>query len=234
MINFLFLISSFRQCFLQSWTKKIIIKLPSLLYLHYIFSFYVPPQTVNLQPVFKFDSTFPSDTPSLCYMCVCVPLCSHCILSPCWFCQFCLLAACTSFSFGTYKSHVPVPVSCHFRWWPGWCHVNDWRPWSPHTSCCSSCAPCWSWALFTTPPGSYIYTYGARRLVSDISSLFSNIDSSPDHPSVIVPFWNLYVIEQMCLTPVSVLPLCADCQLTLRLFQSVFFWFYSRVSLLNR
>lgn len=74
------------------------------------------------------------------------------------------------FSFGLYKCSVPLP-SCHFRWWPGWCHVNDWRQWSPHTSCCSSCAPCWSWALFTTPPGSYIYTYGARRLVSDISGL---------------------------------------------------------------
>lgn len=136
--------------------------LPTLYFLLFANNFQ---SSTYLQPVLNFDSTLflSSLTPCLRVLFFPLTIC-HClvIVFPCcWQMHF---------SFGLYKCSVPLP-SCHFRWWPGWCHVNDWRQWSPHTSCCSSCAPCWSWALFTTPPGSYIYTYGARRLVSDISGL---------------------------------------------------------------
>lgn len=161
---------------------------------------------------------------SVCYRLVVLSVLSPC----CWQMRV---------SLGVCKCHVPVP-SRLFRWWPGWCHVNDWRPWSPHTSCCSSCVPCWSWALFTTPPGSYIYTYGVRSLVSDVSSLtVCNIYSSPDHSSLIAHnTFETYTCFLSVLLSKSVwhlslfccLHLCADCQLTVRLFQCVFwFCFYS-------
>lgn len=105
--------------------------------------------------------------------------------------------------------------------------MNDWRQWSLHTSCCSSCAPCWSWALFTTPPGSCIYPCGDRSLVSDISSM-TNIYSITSlsicrsclkhcmfyllleraSPSFFFFFLNLF----FCLL------LCAHCQLVARSF----------------
>lgn len=101
------------------------------------------------------------------------------------------------------KTIITAP-SYHFRWCLGWCHVNDWRQWSPHTSCCSSCAPCWSWALFTTPPGSYIYMYGARSLVSrHLQSVF-NISSSPDHPSV--TFSHFFCFTKQSVWHLSVCP----------------------------
>lgn len=203
---------------------------PSHGFTHIIFSpIYKPLLTILLPLTYlQFWLHLSPLPPSLC---VCVPLCSHCMLSPCCFVNF-FPPCCRQMDFclGVCKCHVPVP-SCHFRWWPGWCHVNDWRPWSPHTSCCSSCAPCWSWALFTTPPGSYIYTYGVRSLVSDVSSLtVCNIYSSPDHPSLIAHnafetytcFYLFYwaILFDTCLF--RCLPLCADCQLTVRLFQCVF------------
>lgn len=90
-----------------------------------------------------------------------------------------------------------TPISCYFRWCPGWCHVNDWRQWSPHTSWCSSCAPCWFWALFTTPPGNYISMYGARSLVSrHLHSVF-NMNSSPEHPSVIFPRFTCFTKQSV-------------------------------------
>lgn len=72
--------------------------------------------------------------------------------------------------------------------------------WSPHTSCCSPCAPCWSWALFTTPLGSYISMCGARSLVS-ATWHHSNIHSSqfPQHPHCSKLFWH-GVIILLCIT----------------------------------
>lgn len=200
---------------------------------HSIYSaIYKPFLIVCFPPTFLIsDSTFSLLPKSLpVYVCVCVPLSCHALLLLC----LSVLFPCgwqMYVSFGLCKYAVSLSPHCHSRWWPGWCNVNDWRPWSPHTSCCSSCAPCWFWALFSTPPGSYIYMYGARSLVSDLfNSTVCDNYSSLDYPSVRAQsgfescmHLNSF-IEQICLTPVSVfcLPVCAECQSTVRLFQYVF------------
>lgn len=99
-----------------------------------------------------------------------------------------------------------VSASCHFRWWTGWCHVNDWRQWSPHTSCCSCCAPCWSWALFTTPLESYISTFGARSHVSDVHCLINTCSITyyhlPQHTSCFKVFDLVYFMAYISLASV--------------------------------
>lgn len=98
--------------------------------------------------------------------------------------------------------------------------------WSPHTSCCSPCAPCWSWALFTTPPGSYISMCGARSLVSATwhdSNIHSSITIAPTSSLLkVVLTWCYYIgVYYWTCCPIHVF-VCHMCLYALKL--SCLFW----------
>lgn len=126
------------------------------------------------------------------------------------------------------STKIPVPIY-HFQVIT-WMVPCEWLwKWSPHTSCCSPCAPCWSWALFTTPLGSYISMCGVRSLVS-ATSLDSNIYSShyPHHLHCSKVLWHsvcvlLNKLSDTCLCLPHV-PLCPYCDGTVLSFLNYFLY----------
>lgn len=126
------------------------------------------------------------------------------------------------------STKIPVPIY-HFQVIT-WMVPCEWLwKWSPHTSCCSPCAPCWSWALFTTLLGSYISMCGARSLVSATwhdSNIHSSQYSQHTHCSKL--FWqgvNLLVcITEHAVWYVSLSATCASMCWNSLVFSELFFF----------